>query len=77
MCFLVEDAYSSESKSLLNATTRESPSIQNAIQMSAFEAMTFCESGLTSLPLDRQSQQLNNFTIIEDARVTSGPPDPG
>ncbi len=48
--FLVEDAYSSGSKSLLHATTREFTSIQNGIQMSAFEAMAFRESGLDFPP---------------------------
>jgi hypothetical protein len=62
----VQGVYSSKSKDIHNttATARESPSIQNGIQMSAFEAMTFCKSDLISLLLDCRSQQQNNVLVI-------------
>ena len=62
----VQGVYSSKSKDIHNttATARDSPSIQNGIQMSAFEAMTFCKSDLISLLLDCRSQQQNNVLVI-------------
>ena len=58
--------YSSKSKDIHNttATASESPSIQNGIQMSAFEAKTFCKSDLISLQLDCCSEQQNNVLVV-------------
>jgi hypothetical protein len=39
--------------------------------MGAFETMAPCKGTLISLPLNRGPQQLDNFVIIKDERVTA------
>jgi len=62
----LQRVYSSKSKDIHNtiATASEPPSIQNGIQMSAFEAMTFRKNDLISLQLDCCSEQQNNDFVI-------------
>jgi hypothetical protein len=62
----VQRVYSSKSKNIHNttATASEPPSIQNGVQMSAFKAMTFCKSDLTSLQIDCCSEQQNNVLVV-------------
>jgi hypothetical protein len=62
----VQRVYSSKSKDIhdTTATASDPPSIQNGIQISTVEAMTFCKSDLISLQVDCYSEQQNNVLVV-------------
>jgi hypothetical protein len=68
---LVEGVHFVKSKRFQDGLARVSFSINDRIEKGAINAMSFGESHLSSLLLNRVSQQLNNFAVIKYACVTA------
>ena len=68
---LVEGVYFAESKRFQDGAARVSFAIDDLIEKGAINAMSFRESHLISLLLNRDSQQLKNFAVIKYTCVTA------
>jgi hypothetical protein len=68
---LVEGVHFAKSKRFQDGAARVSFSIGDLIEKGAINAMSFGESHLISLLLNRDFQQLNNFAVIKYPCVTA------
>jgi hypothetical protein len=66
---LVEGVYFVKSKRFQDGLARVSFSINDLIEKGAINAMSFGKSDLSSLLLNRVSEQLNNFAVIKYACI--------
>jgi hypothetical protein len=68
---LVEGVHFAKSKRFQDGAARGSFPIGDLIEKAPINAISFGESHLISLPLNRDSQQLNNFAVVKYACVTA------
>jgi hypothetical protein len=68
---LVEGVHFVKSKRFQDRAARVPFSISDLIEIATINAMSFGESRLISLLLNRVSQQLNNFAVIKYTCVTA------
>jgi hypothetical protein len=68
---LVEGVHFAESERFQDGAARVSFAIGDLIEKAAINAMSFGESHLISLLLNRDSQQLKNFAVIKYTCVTA------
>jgi hypothetical protein len=68
---LVESVHFAKSKRFQDGAACGSFSVDDFIEKAAINAVSFGENQLISLLLNRGLQQLNNFAVIEYARVTA------